>query len=88
MSRSSAVRIIHAETPDDMRTARSLFKEYAAWLAIDLSFPNFEEELAHLPGEYAPPDGRLILALVGGEVIAPYRYNHDSNAVFMRLPLE
>ena len=155
-----AVRVIHAETPDQIGTARSLFREYADWLAIDLSFQNFDEELAKLPGQYAPPDGRLVLALhgietagcvalrrfndyacemkrmwvrpqfrgehtggvlaeyvivearnigysemlldslpsltsalnlyksLGFEVIAPYRYNPDPNAVFMRLRLE
>jgi putative acetyltransferase len=54
-----AVRIIRAETPDEIRAAGLLFREYAAWLAIDLSFQNFEEELANLPGDYAPPDGRF-----------------------------
>lgn len=56
------LRIIHAERSKDLRYARLLFEEYAASLGIDLSFQHFDEELAHLPGDYAPSAGRLLLA--------------------------
>ncbi len=55
------MRFIQAETPEQIDQARGLFKEYAAWLELDLCFQNFEKELAELPGAYAPPEGRLLL---------------------------
>ena len=63
----SGVVLRQAATPEDMRTARELFLEYAAWLKVDLCFQGFDEELATLPGKYAPPQGRLLIASVAGE---------------------
>ena len=54
--------IHQASTPADVALARELFREYADWLKVDLCFQDFERELAELPGDYAPPDGRLLLA--------------------------
>src|SRR5262245_16264160 len=57
-----------ARTPDQIDLARQLFREYEAWLEISLCFQNFAAELAGLPGDYAEPDGRLLLAYHQGEL--------------------
>lgn len=62
------VQILIPHSDADIGRAREIFREYADSLAIDLCFQNFEHELAHLPGDYAPPRGTLLLALVDGEV--------------------
>ena len=54
--------IIQATTNEQIEYARELFLEYQNWFGMSLCFQNFDEELATLPGAYAPPDGRLYLA--------------------------
>jgi ribosomal protein S18 acetylase RimI-like enzyme len=53
---------VHVTTQEDVGQARELFTEYQASLGIDLCFQDFDRELAELPGQYASPTGRLLLA--------------------------
>lgn len=61
--------IREAQFPQHLEAARAIFREYAASLGIDLSFQDFETELADLPGKYAPPQGRVLLAWRDSAVI-------------------
>ena len=56
------MRIFQANSQEEIEQARALFEEYQTGLGISLCFQNFDQELKNLPGDYAPPDGRLLLA--------------------------
>jgi putative acetyltransferase len=55
------IDIVHATSPEHIAQVRALFREYQDSLDVDLGFQNFPDELARLPGAYAPPSGRLLL---------------------------
>jgi putative acetyltransferase len=59
------MKFIQAQSAEEISRARESFEEYAAGLGIDLCFQDFDKELADLPGKYAPPSGRLFLAIKG-----------------------
>ncbi len=60
-------RVEILDATEHLDDVRALFSEYADSLEIDLSYQNFSKELSDLPGKYAPPDGRLFVAFVGGQ---------------------
>ena len=62
------VELLSPATPALLEATRAIFCDYAQSLGVDLCFQNFDAELATLPGEYAPTQGALLLALVDGEV--------------------
>lgn len=61
------MQIIELDPGAPMSEIRGLFREYAEAIEVDLCFQGFERELARLPGRYAPPEGRLLLAREGGQ---------------------
>jgi len=76
-----------AQTETDIRMASVLFREYAESLSFDLDFQDFNEELAHIDTHYAPPRGRLYIALVDGQPAGcvALRYFKDSVCEMKRL---
>ncbi len=63
-----AFSLSQAESSAQIAQARELFLEYAQSLGFSLCFQNFDQELAGLPGDYAPPEGRLLLAEFKGQL--------------------
>lgn len=59
--------LLHAQSRQDLADIAELFREYAAWLSVDVCTTNIEREVAGLPGPFGPPDGCLLLARQDGE---------------------
>ena len=75
------VELIHVSLPEEMPLVRQLFEEYAASLDFDLCFQHFDVELERLPGEYAPPEGTIVVAYLQGApagCVALRKWEEDS----------
>jgi GNAT superfamily N-acetyltransferase len=68
ISALNGLAVTQAESPAQIAQARELFLEYAQSLGFSLCFQNFDKELAGLPGDYAPPEGRLLLVECEGQL--------------------
>lgn len=83
------VQLLSPQSPEWLEATRDIFRDYAASLAIDLCFQDFDSELANLPGEYAPPQGHLLLAVIDGQVagcgaLRPLPESDHANACEMK----
>jgi len=77
---SPSLAIFPASTPAQIDQVRELFLEYANSLGFSLCFQSFDQELTGLPGDYAPPEGRLMLAEYEGKLagcVALHKINDD-----------
>jgi putative acetyltransferase len=62
------IQLVIPVDAESLEITRGIFREYVGSLDIDQRFQDIEEELAALPGEYAPPHGHVLLAFVDGEL--------------------
>jgi ribosomal protein S18 acetylase RimI-like enzyme len=60
---AGSAQILEAHSSESIPATRELFTEYAGAIEVNLCFQSFDRELAELPGRYAPPEGRLLLAM-------------------------
>ncbi|MCB1868295.1 MAG: carbonate dehydratase [Gammaproteobacteria bacterium] len=77
----SSIRILDSSHTEELEQVRQFFRNYAAWLGVDLCFQNFDEEMASLPGAYSAPGGRLFLAELDGKPAGCVGIREFSNGV-------
>jgi ribosomal protein S18 acetylase RimI-like enzyme len=78
MGREAGEVLIRPASAADIPGVRAMLLEYAAWIDLDLAYQEFEAELDHLPGDYAPPTGALLVAeFCGGEISSLPRRSSD-----------
>ncbi len=62
------IELVYPSSPELLEECSRIFRDYAESIEVDLRFQQFETELTELPGDYAPPRGQLLLAIVEGVV--------------------
>ena len=73
--------LIRAKSEKDFAEVAALFREYAEWLAIEMSSCKIEKTISKFPGQYGPPDGCLLLARQDGRpagCVALRRFDDDT----------
>lgn len=73
--------ILRVETAEQILAAQQLFHLYATQRNFDLALANIHQEIATLPGQYAPPDGLLLLAYWEGQTVGCVAYRKLSEQV-------
>ena len=63
------MQLVASHASEYLPIVRELFLEYANATGLNFCFQSFEQELAELPGKYAPPSGRLVLAMNDGQIV-------------------
>ncbi|MBL8471759.1 MAG: carbonate dehydratase [Rhodocyclaceae bacterium] len=63
------IRALSEHDRVELEHVRQFFRNYAAWLGVDLNFQGFDQEMASLPGAYAAPQGRLFYAESDGQPV-------------------
>lgn len=69
---------IRAADKSDLASVRALLREYEASLGVSLDFQGFGDEVAKLPGAYAPPDGALLIASDDAGCVALRRIDEET----------
>lgn len=75
------IELITANSAADHAAAGILFREYAAWLGIDLGFQHFDEELQQLREMYGAPQGGILLYKDGGNYIGCAAVRNKGNGI-------